>query len=108
MAVLWYFLDMRRLDPELEQVLDERRKRLMVRLVEFAGGGAPYWEIEDGGVLCLTWERGDRDVVMLIPEKGRPVLYRGRVRVADAGGVELADAIRWMRGGSGKRLAVCA
>lgn len=84
---------------DLEQALDRRRLGMVRVLLGVAAGaaGAPYWELSEEDVLCLTWQRGDLDVVMLVPRDRNPVLYKGRVRVPNAGGVELADAIRWLR-----------
>ena len=84
---------------ELEDVLDGRRLGALRVILGVANGvaGDPAWEISDSGVLCLTWQRGGREVVMLMPPRGKPVLYRGQLRIPNAAGSELSDAIRWMR-----------
>jgi len=61
-------------------------------------GAVPSWEIEDDGTLCLTWERGEKTVVLLIRPDSKTVMYRGRQRVPNAGGVALVEAVRWLRG----------
>lgn len=84
-------------DPELVEQLDGRRLG-MVRVWVGMCGAVPSWEIGDDGTLCLTWERGERAVVMLIRPDSKTVMYRGRRRVPNAGGVALVEAVRWLRG----------
>ena len=87
------------IDRRLGEVLGPRRFSEL-RVMLGVGGGvsmAPWWEEAEDGTVCLTWGWEGAEVVLLLPERGRPVLYRGMERVGDAGGVELAEAIRWLR-----------
>lgn len=86
------------IDPDLERCLGVR-KFAMVRMWLCMVGGSPYWDVCDDGTVCLTWSKGERDVVLLVKPSGLTVLYWDQGRVAPASSTWLTVGLRWMRDG---------